>query len=50
MTSTALKTINKTWPFVAEYLSVPHDGKSYNRLVEFLDSLIDEIGNNRKPS
>lgn len=46
MTSTALKTINKTWPSVAEYLSVPHDEESYNRLVEFLDSLIDEIGNN----
>ncbi len=45
MTSTALKTINKTWPVVAEYLSVPHDEESYNRLVEFMDSLIDEIGN-----
>jgi HTH-type transcriptional regulator / antitoxin HigA len=45
MISTALKTINKTWPAVAEYLSVPHNEESYNRLVEFMDSLIDEIGN-----
>lgn len=45
MISSALKTINKTWPFVSEYLSVPHNEESYNRLVEFLDSIVDEIGN-----
>lgn len=45
MISSALKIINKTWPSVAEYLSVPHNEESYRRLVEFMDSLIDEIGN-----
>jgi len=48
MTTTALKTINKTWPSVAEYLSVPHDEKSYRRLADFLGSLVDEIGDNEE--
>lgn len=47
MISIALKTINKTWLSVAEYLSVPHNEKAYKRLVEYLDSLIDEIGNDK---
>jgi len=45
MASTALKIINKTWPSVAEYFSVPHDEGSYKRLVDILDELIDEVGN-----
>ena len=28
--------------------SVPHDKKHYNKLVSFLDTLIDEVGNNEK--
>jgi len=46
--TTALKAINKTWPSVSEYLSVPHEESAYKRSVSLLDSLIDEIGNNEK--
>ena len=28
--------------------SVPHNEKDYNKLVNFLDSLVDEVGNNEK--
>jgi len=46
--TTALKNINKTWPSVSEYLSVPHDEAAYKRSVSLLDSLIDTIGNDEK--
>ncbi|HQO02911.1 MAG TPA: helix-turn-helix domain-containing protein [Spirochaetota bacterium] len=48
MTTTAIKTLHKTWPAVSEFLSVPHDDAAYQRLVDLMDSLIDEIGNNEK--
>jgi HTH-type transcriptional regulator/antitoxin HigA len=41
-----LKEIAKVWPDIQPIFSVPHNEKDYNKLVNFLDSLIDEVGNN----
>ena len=38
------KIFSKSWPGVADYLSVPHDQESYRRMSDLLDSLVDEIG------
>jgi len=46
METTTIKTLHKTWPAVSEFLSVPHDDAAYRRLVDLMDSLVDEIGNN----
>ena len=40
-----LKEIAKVWPDIQPIFSVPHNEKDYNKLVNFLDSLIDEVGN-----
>jgi len=44
--NTQLKEIAKVWPEIQPIFSVPHNKKDYNRLVNLLDSLIDEVGNN----
>ncbi len=41
-----LKEIVNVWPNIQSVFSVPHNEKDYNSLVNFLDSLIDEVGNN----
>jgi len=41
-----LKEIAKVWPDIQNIFSVPHNAKDYKRLVNLLDSLIDEVGNN----
>lgn len=41
-----LDNISKIWPSVKTVFSVPHSEKEYQALVETLDSLIDEIGDN----
>ena len=41
-----LKKIAKVWPDIQPIFSVPHNEKDYNKLVNLLDSLIDEVGNN----
>ena len=43
-----LKEIAKVWPDIQPIFSVPHNMKEYNRLVNILDNLIDEVGNNEK--
>ena len=43
-----LKEIAKVWPDIQPIFSVPHSKKEYNRLVNILDNLIDEVGNNEK--
>ena len=43
-----LKEIAKVWPEIKPIFSVPHNKKDYNKLVNLLDSLIDEVGNNAK--
>ena len=44
--NTKLKEIAKVWPDIQPIFSVPHNKKDYNKLVNLLDSLIDEVGNN----
>jgi HTH-type transcriptional regulator/antitoxin HigA len=44
--NTQLKEIAKVWPNIQSVFSVPHNEKDYNNLVDLLDSLIDEVGNN----
>ena len=41
-----LKEIAKVWPEIQDMFSVPHNEKDYKKLVNLLDSLIDEVGNN----
>ena len=41
-----LKEIAKVWPEIQPIFSVPHNEKDYKKLVNLLDSLIDEVGNN----
>jgi HTH-type transcriptional regulator / antitoxin HigA len=43
-----LKKIAKVWPDIQPIFSVPHNESDYNKLVDLLDSLIDEVGNNEK--
>lgn len=44
--NTQLKDIAKVWPNIQSVFSVPHNEKDYNNLVNLLDGLIDEVGNN----
>jgi HTH-type transcriptional regulator / antitoxin HigA len=44
--NTQLKEIATVWPDIQSVFSVPHNEKDYNNLVNLLDSLIDEVGNN----
>ena len=46
--NTQLENIEKVWPSIKSIFSVPHSEKEYNSLVEMLDILIDEVGNNQK--
>ncbi|MCP4669445.1 MAG: helix-turn-helix domain-containing protein [Deltaproteobacteria bacterium] len=39
-----LEEISKIWPNVQNIFSVPHNEKDYKRLVQLLDGLIDEVG------
>ena len=39
-----LKEIAKVWPDIQNIFSVPHNEKDYKKLVNLLDSLIDEVG------
>ncbi len=44
--NTQLKEIAKVWPDIQPVFSVPHNKKDYDKLVNLLDNLIDEVGNN----
>jgi HTH-type transcriptional regulator/antitoxin HigA len=44
MLDTVVLQAEKVWPSVAKILYVPHDDAEYNRLVEVLDQLIDQVG------
>jgi len=41
---TEIKEIVKVWPVVRDVFTVPHNDKEYKKLVSFLDSVIDEVG------
>ena len=40
-----IKEIAETWPRIQNIFSVPHTEQAYLKLVELLDGLIDEVGN-----
>ena len=40
------KEIARVWPDIQNIFSVPHNEKDYKKLVNLLDNLIDEVGNN----
>lgn len=42
--NTEIKEIAKVWPVVRDVFTVPHNNKEYKKLVSFLDSIIDEVG------
>lgn len=42
--NTEIKKIAKVWPVVRDVFTVPHNNKEYKKLVSFLDSVIDEVG------
>lgn len=41
-----IEEIEKVWAGIRPIFSVPHNQNDYNRLVNLLDSLIDEVGDN----
>ena len=42
-----LENISKVWPTIKAIFSVPHTEPEYLALVEILDDLVDEVGNNQ---
>ena len=46
MSTTELEQVTKAWPPVSRAVRVPHTEQEYNELVEFLDQLTDEVGEN----
>jgi len=42
--NTEIKEIAKVWPVVRDVFTVPHNAKQYKKLISFLDSVIDEVG------
>ncbi|KAF3977840.1 MAG: helix-turn-helix domain-containing protein [Methylococcales symbiont of Iophon sp. n. MRB-2018] len=42
-----LENIVKVWPTIKAIFSVPHTESEYQALVETLDNLVDEVGNNQ---
>jgi HTH-type transcriptional regulator/antitoxin HigA len=39
-----VETVERVWPLVAEHIYVPHTEAEYQRLVAFLDAMIDVVG------
>jgi len=50
MTLTQIDRTKMAWPSVAETLHVPHSEGDYQKLITFLDNLIDEVGQNENHS
>ena len=46
MSTIELEKVTKAWPPVSRAVRVPHTEQEYNELVEFLDQLTDEVGEN----
>lgn len=40
-----LEEVSKLWPSIQNFFSIPHNEEDYNRLVQLLDGVIDEVGN-----
>jgi HTH-type transcriptional regulator/antitoxin HigA len=46
MSAAELENVTKAWPAVSRAVSVPHTEKDYQELVELLDRVTDEVGEN----
>ena len=46
MSTNELEKVTKAWPPVSRAVRVPHTEQEYHELVEFLDQLTDEVGEN----
>ena len=44
MSTVELQRVKNTWPTVSPFVFVPHNEEEYNRLVQLLDNVIDEVG------
>lgn len=44
MQSLKIRKAEQAWTPIADFIYVPHDEKEYDQLVNFLDDLIDEVG------
>ena len=44
MSTLELENVTKAWPPLSRAVRVPHTEKEYNGLVELLDQLTDEVG------
>lgn len=44
MATSEVQTIERVWPLLSEIVFVPHTEADYRRLVAFLDTLIDVVG------
>ena len=44
MTTIELGTVEQVWPSLSTLLFVPHTEIEYDRLVRFLDALVDDVG------
>ncbi|MBM4166033.1 MAG: hypothetical protein FJ218_03830 [Ignavibacteria bacterium] len=44
MSSQELQQIKNGWQTVSPFVFVPHNEEEYNRIVDLLDNLIDEVG------
>ena len=42
-----LENISKVWPTIKAIFSIPHTEPEYQALLETLDNLVDEVGNNQ---
>ena len=45
MVNATVRQAEAAWPSLAKILYVPHDEAEYERLIDVLDQLIDQIGN-----
>ena len=44
MSTAELEKVSKAWPPISRAVRVPHTDQEYKELVEFLDRLTDQIG------
>ena len=44
MTLAQIDKAKRAWPSLAETVQMPHSVKEYRELVAFLDTLVDEVG------
>ena len=44
MKTQELEQVVRHWPAMSSAVTVPHDASSYENLVELLDGLVDEVG------